>query len=59
DFQGKEGQVQPDMDDAFIDLVTNRYVELYEIMTGQNFVKEDVSDKELIGAMGEWARKSI
>lgn len=59
DFQGKEGQVQPDMDDAFIDLVTNRYVELYEIMTGQNFVKEDVSDKELIGAMGEWARKSM
>lgn len=36
-FQGKEGQTMPDMPDAFVDTITDRYIELYEIITGQKF----------------------
>ncbi len=38
-FQGKEQQVQPEMPSSFVDSITERYIELYEQITGQNFVK--------------------
>lgn len=37
-FQGKEGQVMPDMPDLFVDTITLRYIELYEKMVGKNFI---------------------
>ena len=43
-FQGQDGQVIPDMDAAFIDSVSERYIELYEQITGDAFVKADVTD---------------
>lgn len=43
-FQGKDGQQIPDMDGAFIDSVSERYIELYENITGDKFVKADVTD---------------
>ena len=43
-FQGKEGQVIPEMDEAFVDSVSDRYIELYENITGDKFVKSDLSD---------------
>ena len=43
-FQGKDGQTIPDMDPAFIDSVSERYIELYEHITGDEFVKADVSN---------------
>jgi phosphoribosylaminoimidazole-succinocarboxamide synthase len=43
-FQGLEGQSIPDMDEAFIKSVSERYIELYEQITGDAFVKADVSD---------------
>ena len=36
-FMGKEGQQVPPMDDAFVHSVTERYVELFERITGQAF----------------------
>lgn len=36
-FQGLEGQILPDLDDAFRTEVTRRYVELYETLTGTTF----------------------
>lgn len=42
-FQGKEGQQVPEMTDAFIESVSNRYIELFENITGQTFKKEDVT----------------
>ncbi len=41
-FQGLEGQQMPVMDDAFVGLVSARYIHLYEQMTGTAF--EQVSD---------------
>ena len=43
-FQGKDGQSIPDMDTEFIDSVSERYIELYEKITGDEFVKADVSN---------------
>ncbi len=38
DFQGKEGQKVPDMPDEFVQMVSKRYIELYEKITGEHFV---------------------
>ncbi|OIP02791.1 MAG: phosphoribosylaminoimidazolesuccinocarboxamide synthase [Bacteroidetes bacterium CG2_30_32_10] len=43
-FQGKEGQQVPKMDKAFVNLVSERYIELYENITGTEFIKSDVSN---------------
>ncbi len=43
-FQGKDGQTIPVMDDDFVNLVSERYIELYENITGQNFERADVSN---------------
>lgn len=43
DFQGLEGQTVPVMDDAYIETVSERYIELYENITGETFMKGDVS----------------
>ncbi len=43
-FQGLEGQTVPFMSDAYIETVSERYIELYENITGEKFVKADLSD---------------
>src|SRR6056300_1704004 len=43
-FQGLEGQAVPHMSDEYIQSVSDRYIELYENITGETFVKADVSD---------------
>ncbi len=42
-FQGKEGQKIPVMDEAFVRSVSDRYIELYENITGDRFIKSDTS----------------
>jgi phosphoribosylaminoimidazole-succinocarboxamide synthase len=42
-FQGLEGQKVPFMSDAYIEIVSERYIELYENITGEKFIKADVS----------------
>ena len=42
-FQGLEGQVVPVMPDAFVNEVTERYIELYEKITGEKFSRGDYS----------------
>lgn len=43
-FQGKEGQVIPEMTDEYIESVSERYMELYENIIGEPFVKADVTN---------------
>ncbi|MCK5692204.1 MAG: phosphoribosylaminoimidazolesuccinocarboxamide synthase [Bacteroidales bacterium] len=45
-FQGKEGQTVPVMPDAFVEEVSERYIELYESITGEKFEKADTSSIE-------------
>ncbi len=44
-FQGKEGQTMPEISDERVDLISNRYIELYENISGEKFVKDDYHDK--------------
>jgi phosphoribosylaminoimidazole-succinocarboxamide synthase len=46
-FQGKEGQTVPEMTDEFVASVTDRYIELFENITGDKFVKGDI--KNVVG----------
>ncbi|EJW97392.1 phosphoribosylaminoimidazolesuccinocarboxamide synthase [gut metagenome] len=39
-FQGKEGQQVPEMTEEIVDGISNRYIELYEHITGETFCKE-------------------
>ncbi|MDB9914064.1 phosphoribosylaminoimidazolesuccinocarboxamide synthase [Flavobacteriaceae bacterium] len=43
-FQGLEGQSVPEMSDEYINMVSERYIELYENITGATFLKADVSE---------------
>ena len=43
-FQGKEGQRVPEMTDEVVQHISERYIELYEQITGEKFVREESSD---------------
>ena len=43
-FQGKEGQQIPFMSDEYIETVSDRYIELFENIIGEKFVKADISN---------------
>lgn len=43
-FQGQEGQKLPDMTDEIVENISNRYIELYENITGEKFNKEAHED---------------
>ncbi|MBB6003071.1 phosphoribosylaminoimidazolesuccinocarboxamide synthase [Arcicella rosea] len=43
-FQGKDGQVIPEMTDEWVNQVSERYIELFEQVTGKKFVKNNSED---------------
>ena len=43
-FQGKEGQKVPEMTDEVVERISERYIELYEQITGEKFVREEAAD---------------
>ena len=45
-FQGQQGQQVPEMSEEYIESVSERYIELYENITGEKFQKADVSNIE-------------
>lgn len=45
-FQGKEGQTIPEMTSEYVESVSERYIELYEHITGDKFIPEDLSSIE-------------
>jgi phosphoribosylaminoimidazole-succinocarboxamide synthase len=45
-FQGKEGQSVPEMTDEIVESISDRYIELYEKITGETFVKAEITDIE-------------
>ncbi len=60
-FQGLEGQSIPEMPDDFVQLVSERYIELYEKITGEPFIKSDVSDihNRIQGNVLKWISKKF
>lgn len=43
-FMGKSGQQVPEMTEAYVTSVSDRYIELYEHIVGEKFVKADIND---------------
>jgi len=43
-FQGQEGQQVPEMTEEYVNSVSERYIELYESIAGEKFIKEDAAD---------------
>ena len=59
-FMGRKGEMVPEMTPEFCESVTDRYIELYEHVTGSRFVKEECSDtKERIRRNIESFLKSL
>lgn len=60
-FQGKEGQTVPLMSDEFVASVSDRYIELYENITGDKFQKSDASKIEarIESAVNEFLKGKI
>jgi len=52
-FMGKEGQSVPEMSDEWIDTISKRYIELYEKVTGKNFIPQQPSDDEIVTLVTE------
>jgi phosphoribosylaminoimidazole-succinocarboxamide synthase len=45
-FMGKEGQTVPEMTDEIVNSISERYIELYELILGEKFIKKDTSNVE-------------
>ncbi len=58
-FQGLEGQSMPPMPDAFVDLVSERYIELYERLTGRTFDRREATEGPVLAeALSAYIRES-
>ena len=47
-FMGKEGQQVPEMSEDWVNTIANRYIELYEHITGEKFIPSNQSEEEMI-----------
>ena len=56
-FQGKEGQQIPEITDEIAGQISERYIELYEVVTGKTFQKQDMNfgemESKIIAALNE------
>jgi phosphoribosylaminoimidazole-succinocarboxamide synthase len=43
-FQGQSGQQVPEMPEDFVQQVSERYIELFEKITGEKFIRADITD---------------
>ena len=43
---GKEGQAMPTMSDEWVEIISKRYIELYEQIIGKKFIPETVSEED-------------
>jgi len=56
-FQGQEGQQVPEMTEEVIGSISERYIELFEVVTGKTFVKHDVNHAEEERKLAEEVKK--
>lgn len=56
-FMGKEGQNVPVMSDEWVNTISQRYIELYEKVTGKSFVPEKLEDDETIHRINDCLKK--
>ena len=56
-FMGKEGQTIPDMSDEWVNTISQRYIELYENITGKAFQPVNMSEEKVYEKVEEWLMK--
>jgi phosphoribosylaminoimidazole-succinocarboxamide synthase len=57
EFMGKEGQTVPEMSDEWVETISNRYIELYEHVTGLKFEPQILSKEETFQAISSSIQK--
>jgi phosphoribosylaminoimidazole-succinocarboxamide synthase len=57
EFMGKEGQTVPEMTDEWVEIISQRYIELFERVTGSKFNPVSLSDEEVYDSIVEVLRK--
>jgi phosphoribosylaminoimidazole-succinocarboxamide synthase len=60
-FQGLEGQVMPNMPNDFVQSVSERYIELFELITGDKFIKADTEhiQSRVESNLGFWIQENL
>ena len=58
-FMGKTGQTVPEMTDEWIETISKRYIQLYEKLIGAPFIREELSELEMIEKTNEALSKLI
>jgi phosphoribosylaminoimidazole-succinocarboxamide synthase len=53
EFMGKAGQNVPEMSDQWVETISNKYIELYEQLTGEKFEPMQLEDEEVYGRIVE------
>jgi phosphoribosylaminoimidazole-succinocarboxamide synthase len=53
EFMGKEGQQVPEMSDTWVETISNKYIELYEKLTGKAFSPMQLEEEEIYGKIVE------
>ncbi|HYJ62374.1 MAG TPA: phosphoribosylaminoimidazolesuccinocarboxamide synthase [Parafilimonas sp.] len=56
-FMGKEGQQVPEMGDEWVNIISQRYIELYETVIGKKFISEQLSDDETFNRINQSLNK--
>ena len=59
DFMGKTGQTVPEMTDEWIETISKRYIQLYEKLIGAPFIREELSELDMIEKTNEALSKLI
>jgi phosphoribosylaminoimidazole-succinocarboxamide synthase len=57
EFMGKEGQSVPEMSDEWVETISNRYIELYEKVTGSSFNPQQLSTEEIFQRISSTLQK--
>jgi len=57
EFMGKEGQTVPEMSDEWVNTISNRYVELFEKLTGTNFQQQQLTRDEIFNKISASIQK--
>jgi phosphoribosylaminoimidazole-succinocarboxamide synthase len=56
-FQGLEGQQMPVMDDDIVTRISDRYIHLYEVMTGRKFERIEAKEQDMEKKIVDWMRE--
>lgn len=59
DFMGKEGQQMPEMTEDWVQVISERYIELYEKVIGEKFIPENLSQQESFSRISKTIQKYI